>query len=107
MLLDLHAGVDDRSWGGTLTASCEHARRLSPHFVPRVLGNMAAGHVSMHHALQGPNLAPACAGAAGAQAMCDAFRLVQDGTADIMVAGEWPSSACMALGHHQRSGLCR
>lgn len=41
----------------------------------------------MRHGLRGPNLAPACAGSAGAQALCDAFRLVRDGTADIMVAG--------------------
>ncbi|KAK9805801.1 hypothetical protein WJX73_001428 [Symbiochloris irregularis] len=68
-------------------------RRLSPHFVPRVLGNTAAGHVSMRHGLRGPNLAPACAGAAGAQALCDAFRLVRDGTADVMVAGG--SDSCL------------
>ena len=64
--------------------------RLSPHFVPKVLGNMAAGHVSMRHGLRGPNLAPACAGAAGAQAIGDAFSLIRDGTADVMLAGNVP-----------------
>mmetsp|Transcript_23373 Transcript_23373/g.79511 ORF Transcript_23373/g.79511 Transcript_23373/m.79511 type:complete len:256 (+) Transcript_23373:75-842(+) len=43
-------------------------RRLSPHLVPRVLANMAAGHVAMAHGLTGPLAAPAVACAGGAAA---------------------------------------
>ena len=67
-------------------ATCP-VHRLGPMFVPKVLGNMAAGAVSIRHGLRGPNLAPATACAAGTHAIGDAFRLVRDGTADVMVAG--------------------
>lgn len=62
-------------------------RRVSPHFVPRVLVNMAAGHVSMTHGLTGPLCAPATACASGAHALGEAFRLIRGGEAVAMLAG--------------------
>ena len=63
-------------------------RRLSPHFVPKVLPNSAAGRVSMQYqGLWGPNLAPSTACAAGAHAIGQAWQAIQTGQADVMLAG--------------------
>eukprot|EP00592_Proboscia_alata_P015711 CAMPEP_0194399452 /NCGR_PEP_ID=MMETSP0174-20130528/126669_1 /TAXON_ID=216777 /ORGANISM="Proboscia alata, Strain PI-D3" /LENGTH=474 /DNA_ID=CAMNT_0039195865 /DNA_START=83 /DNA_END=1504 /DNA_ORIENTATION=- len=62
-------------------------KRLSPHFVPRVLPNSASSRLSLHYHLTGPNLTPSTACAAGAHAIGDAARCVMMGDADIMLAG--------------------
>ena len=62
-------------------------KKLSPFFVPRALCNTAAGAVSLEHACAGPVQTSAAACAAGAQAVGDAFRLVQRGDCDVALAG--------------------
>lgn len=62
-------------------------RRVSPYFVPTILGNMAAAHVSLAHGLRGPQLAATTACAASAHAIGEAYRCVRDGGADAMLAG--------------------
>lgn len=61
--------------------------RISPFFIPGFLANMAAGYVSIQSGAKGPNICPVAACASGTQAIGDAFRIIQQGEADVMVAG--------------------
>ena len=79
--------VSDVTRAGRLLERGKLKKKLSPFFVPRVLCNAAAGQVSMRHDCRGPNRAAATACAAGAHAVGDAFRAVQRGEADVMLAG--------------------
>jgi 3-oxoacyl-[acyl-carrier-protein] synthase II len=62
-------------------------KRISPFFIPMFIPDIASGHVSMRWGLRGPNYCTVSACASSAHAVGDAYRLVQRGEADIMVAG--------------------
>ncbi len=61
--------------------------RVSPFFVPMMIVNMATGLVSMRFGAKGPSNATVTACASGANAIGDAFRIIQYGDADVMIAG--------------------
>jgi 3-oxoacyl-[acyl-carrier-protein] synthase II len=62
-------------------------KRISPFFVPMFIPDIAAGHVSMRYGFRGPNYATVSACSSSAHAVGDAYRIVQRGEADAMVAG--------------------
>jgi 3-oxoacyl-[acyl-carrier-protein] synthase II len=62
-------------------------KRVSPFFVPMFIPDIAAGHVSMRYGFRGPNYCTVSACASSAHAVGDAFRLIERGDADIIVAG--------------------
>jgi len=61
--------------------------RVSPFFIPKLIGNMGAGEISMEYNLKGPNSCICTACAAGSHSVGEAFKLIQRGAADIMACG--------------------
>ena len=61
--------------------------RVSPFFIPGLIVNLAAGHISIRFKAQGPNSAPATACATGAHAIGDAMKIIRHDEADVMFAG--------------------
>ena len=87
--------------GGITTILAEHAvlqnrgaRRVNPFFVTKLIANIAGGQIAIKWDLQGPNqtITSACASATDAIGL--ALRVIQSGTADIMVTGGTEASIC-------------
>jgi 3-oxoacyl-[acyl-carrier-protein] synthase II len=62
-------------------------KRVSPFFIPMIIGNMAPGMISIHLGAKGPNISIATACAAGAHAVGDACNTILRGQADAMITG--------------------
>lgn len=61
--------------------------RVSPFFVPMLISNMAAGHISIAFGLQGPSLTVTTACASATDAIGRALRLIQSGEVDLVLCG--------------------
>jgi 3-oxoacyl-[acyl-carrier-protein] synthase II len=62
-------------------------RRITPFFIPMLIVNLASGQISIRFGAKGPNSAPATACATGSHSIGDAFKIIQRGDADAMIAG--------------------
>jgi len=61
--------------------------RISPFFIPMVIGNLAPGHLAIQYNLKGPNLSIATACASGTHAIGESYRYIKNGVCDAMVTG--------------------
>lgn len=61
--------------------------RISPFFIPMLIANLASGHIAIHFGAKGPNTCVVTACATGAHCIGDAFRCIQYGDADAIIAG--------------------
>jgi 3-oxoacyl-[acyl-carrier-protein] synthase II len=104
----LDAGIDDKNVdtnrvgvvfasgiGGLITfqeevinfAKGDGTPRFNPFFIPKMILDIAAGHISMRHGFRGPNFAVVSACASSTNAMMEAWNLIRLGKADIIVTG--------------------
>lgn len=61
--------------------------RFNPFFIPKMILDIAAGHISMRHGFRGPNFSVVSACASSTNAMMEAFNLIRLGKADIIITG--------------------
>ncbi len=80
--------------GGIATLEDQHRQllergpgRVSPFFIPMMISDMASGQISIQYGAKGPNYCTVSACASGAHAVGEAFRIIQNGEADVMITG--------------------
>ncbi len=61
--------------------------RISPFFIPMLIANLASGHIAIQFGAKGPNSCVVTACATGAHCIGDAYRVIQYGDAEAMIAG--------------------
>ncbi len=65
----------------------EQGPKYNPFFIPKMIADIAAGHISMEHGFRGPNFGVVSACASSTNALIDAFNYVRLGMADAIVTG--------------------
>ncbi|MDR1380795.1 MAG: beta-ketoacyl-ACP synthase II [Tannerella sp.] len=67
--------------------SDERGPRFSPFFIPKIIADISAGHISMKYGFRGPNFATVSACASSTNAIGDAFNYIRLGKANVIVTG--------------------
>jgi 3-oxoacyl-[acyl-carrier-protein] synthase II len=70
--------------------------RFNPFFIPKMILDIAAGHISMRHGFRGPNFAVVSACASSTNAIMESCNLIRLGKADIIISGGAESVICQA-----------
>jgi len=92
--------------GGMNTWETQHGnfinggpKRISPFFIPMMISDIAAGHISIRFGVKGPNYATTSACATSSHAIADAFIMIQRDSSDLMITGGAEASITpMAIG---------
>ena len=72
---------------GSYYVNMDKGPRFNPFFIPKMIADIAAGHISMIYGLRGPNYATVSACASSTNAIVDAFNLIRLGKANAIVTG--------------------
>ena len=72
----------------------ENGPKFNPFFIPKMISDIAAGHISIHYGFHGPNYATTSACASSTNAIADAFNLIRLGTANARVSGGAEAAIC-------------
>ena len=72
---------------GEYAVNAEKGPRYSPYFIPKMIADIASGHISMDYGFHGPNYGVVSACASSNNAIIDAFNLIRLGKADAIVTG--------------------
>ncbi len=72
---------------GYYALNADKGPKYNPFFIPKMIADIASGHISMEYAYHGPNFGVVSACASSNNAIIDAFNLIRLGKADVMVTG--------------------
>ena len=72
----------------------EDGPKFSPFFIPKMIADIAAGQISIHFGVHGPNYTTTSACASSSNALADAFNLIRLGKANVIVGGGAESAIC-------------
>ena len=79
---------------GYYATHVENGPKFNPFFIPKMISDLAAGHISIRYGFHGPNFATTSACASSTNALADAFNLIRLGKADAIVAGGAEAAIC-------------
>ena len=72
---------------GYYTTHKENGPKFSPFFIPKMIADIASGHISIKYGFHGPNFTTTSACASSTHALATAFNLIRLGKADMMISG--------------------
>lgn len=82
--------------------SVDGKKRVSPRFLPKILGNLGAAQIAISYGIHGPSFTVSTACSSGGDAICVAAMLLNSGEADVMLVGQRRKRSLPD--HHVHSG---